>query len=154
MGWPGHDEEFPLIPTAWPPQDVVSVILTGIPPRFPIVQARSLHHPTISTLDRLVLVIDPRTTPSDVAAIYGKLRAELAQARSGSARRIHAYPLTVKHLALARLAATRESGQVSWRELLARWNTERPEWRYGEDQLTNFIRDARAAYQRVMGEPL
>lgn len=123
----------------WQEAQAVSFVLCDDIPLIPKARIQiqfSSHFPP-----RIILNLDPRLSPEEVARIYAHYRAEV---RSGRDR-----PMSEKHLTLAVFVAENEEPGSTWTSLMKKWNEEHPEWAYQNRHL--FARDARAALRRVTG---
>lgn len=126
--------------TGWRSADATVFILTGVVPTTSAVQAEVRYQPTMSVRSRIVLTVDPTSTPAEVAAAYRRFRGR----NFGRVRR-----LSAKHTALAHFAI--EHAHLSALEQMTRWNAGRRQGRYG--QLKEFTRDCQQALRRL-ADPL
>jgi hypothetical protein len=123
--------------TGWAAADATVFILTGLTPHMAPIRAEIHYQPAASVRSRIVLTIDPTSTPADVANAYRRLRA----GNFGRVRR-----LSKKHTTLAQHALAHPD--ASPQEQMARWNRRyRRKWPYR--QLNAFARDVRQALQRL-----
>jgi hypothetical protein len=107
-------------------------------------------------LSRVVLAVDPRLSPREVADRFRQVRQELVGPRHRD--------ITEKHLQLALfaiLSATKAEpterqgvpvGRERVQERMVRWNAEHPEWAYRDAR--NFSQDAGLATRRLLGQTL
>ncbi len=140
--------QLPCWEEAW----AVMFILTGEQP--PIPQARAFVQECwpFRALDRIVLILDPRLSPREVAEMYSPVRKEFTR---GYFQRDK--PISDKHLEIAVFAAKKRNSNnrdaVTWERLRDEWNDEHKEWAYeGDVRAVRFSRDARNAWERVTGE--
>jgi hypothetical protein len=123
--------------TGWAAADATVFILTGITPHMVPIRAEIHYQPAASVRSRIVLTIDPTSTPADVATAYRRLRA----GNFGRVRR-----LSKKHTTLAQHALAHPD--ASPQEQMARWNRRyRRKWPYR--QLNAFARDVQQALHRL-----
>jgi hypothetical protein len=131
------------------------LVCAEIPPLTPVTVE---YDEPIRAYERIVLTIDPTTGVRSVADAYRIARNNLARFDPATKQSIkkRGPGMSEKHIALARLAASRimaidEHAKVTWRELLETWNrtVPDPEWTYASEALGNFIRDAHHAFSRI-----
>lgn len=125
----------------WRAPEATVWIVSGVPAPH-IALSGSRHEPKgrYGVARRIKMTVDPVMSVTDVAALYLRLRGP-------SKHRT----MSDKHVRLAGLVAQR--GDRTWPELLAVWNGLAgglPDWSYDRRQLSNFARDARAAYRRLL----
>jgi len=131
----------------WEAADATGFLLTGITPRVSrlSVTARGVVDEALQTSanTRLVITVDPTVSPDEVAEAYaGKRRSWLRTERHR--------PLSRKHLRLAVFKGNRPTGETA-AECLAAWNKQALEPdRYKPTQVSNFIRDANKAMDRLL----
>lgn len=122
----------------WEPAQATSFVLTGLSPLVPAIRCATVGGvPSSSTL-RIVLAVDPVTSPRDLASYYKRARARETQDRSGS--------VTRKQLKLAAFVA--ERSEQSWPELMEAWNRNFPRSRYSDTK--GFQRDAVSARRALL----
>jgi hypothetical protein len=116
-------------------------IVTGVPAPYAALQGiRREPLGRYGVARRIVMTVDPVMSAADVASLYASLRG-----------RTRYRTMSEKHVRLAGLVAQR--GDRTWLELMAAWNGlagARAGWSYERSQLSNFARDARAAYRRLL----
>ena len=89
---------------------------------------------------RIVLSIDPATSPDEVAEHYRRFRKKLIPSRQRE--------ITEKHLLLAFFIRTTGREDETWGEAMVRWNQQFPQWTYQQE--TNFARDANLVIRRLL----
>lgn len=135
-------DEFPV----WEERSVIDLVLAGtVPPVFPVKVTTSVGRPL--PFDRFIMDIDPRISPRDVMNIYSFARREYWGDELKRDR-----PMSEKHLTLAGFARNKYRQNLSWETLRRSWNKNYPEWAYtGASAITTFPRDAKSAWERVLG---
>ena len=127
---------------AWQEAQATLFILTGTVPLIsPIQVTLKMSKGPLYSRQLIILDVDVRVSPQEVAKHYRLARREIKARRRGK--------LSEKHLRLATFDAERPEGE-SWRKKLAEWNrTERPEWRYGNDP-RRFAHECLHARRRIL----
>ena len=128
----------------WTPAQASIFVLCGVPPLIATVRitrssAKVRHHADLVWARRIILDIDPASTPQQVLDAFQHARRQQGLARLR--------PLTLKHLRLAAFASA-EHADKPWAERLRLWNRSFPKWRY--PQQSNFRRDALRAEARIL----
>lgn len=127
---------------AWTEAQAVVFVLTDVLPWIAPVRVTSpamkiRYEQACPWAQRITLDVDPSVSPSELARVYQSVRN-----KNGRRRR-----LSQKH---ARLAIFKtDHPNLSWSELLRRWNKEEKRWKY--NHLSNFRRDALRAQQHAIG---
>jgi hypothetical protein len=131
----------------WVPSEATTFVLTGLPPLLPRIRAQTVHRSVWPAATIIELEISPRTAPSEVAAVYRKVRSSVL----GNGRRSRKLAGSVR----AELAvhAFRLNDGRTWREAMEAWNAGCTESRRYQD-LRSFTRDCREAFLLVTGEYL
>jgi hypothetical protein len=129
----------------WTEKQAVEFLLTGAP--------QTLLRATLETrlsrlpaLRRVTLVVDPRMPGRELATFYEAGRRTFARGRDK--------PMSEKSLELAVFCTERMLESNKWSELREDWNAIYPAWVYKPDDDVvgrRFARDARDAYERVVG---
>lgn len=127
--------------------DGVAFILSGRMPTAPRARAGFSVAPRLPARSFVRMDVNPRVSPREVADLYATMRGRLLRLMDLGSR---SRAMTVQHAELAIFAAEQEA--KSWDELRHRWNAAHPEREFVD--VRRFIRDVRAAYRRVTGEPL
>ena len=123
-------------------------ILSGVVPPLEKVHIGPRTVGGLPALSRLIVRIDPRTTPRELAKIYESARRVLL-GRAGSDR-----PMSEKSLRLAIFAERYRDSNHTWHELRALWNDEQPpEYQVPvtDPQARQFAVECRRAWSRVTG---
>lgn len=159
LAYPGRDGWVARVPTAvggvldqlagvargvasqygWQEAQATDFLLTG---RTPLVYSLASEYRSrgpFSGLTRIALSIDPRVSPREVTAEYGRVRRRLLGARHRDQ--------SEKHLTLAAFCASRADGEKLSKQMAA-WNAKYPTWKY--TGVTNFGRDKLQALQRLL----
>ena len=128
----------------WSAAQATMFVLTGHRPRISSVEVDFRLDETNPASSRVTLVIDPVTTPDEVALRYKVVRDGILKQRTRA--------ISEKHLRLAIFAAERPEDE-SWEEKRKTWNklysgSEYKGFRY--EHRSNFIRDAHRARKRLM----
>jgi hypothetical protein len=118
----------------WQPAQAATFVLTGAIPMIPQIKGGT----STAARGRIILDVDPTTTPRQVAAAYRRYRKQILK---GARLRT----LTQKHFRLAVFAA-RRSGVLSAADMRT-WNRQNPASPYREEKL--FRRDGLTALKRV-----
>ena len=130
----------------WPQAHAVNLVIAGVtPPPSPGRVEMIEPWPWRRARRSISIEVNPATSPADVAAIYRQARNQLMGDES------RARQMTEKHAKLGLFAFRFRQGST-WHELQIIWNESHPEESY--DNLNQFIRDARNAFERITGEPL
>ena len=124
----------------WTEYQATTFVLTGIPPMLTKSRLSINHAWGHGWMSRIFMEIDPTLSPRTVMELYRQARAELGQS--------HHKPMGTKHLYLAEFYGGEKS--KTWPVLMHDWNRSRPDWAY--DEVRNFSRDCRHAWQRVTGQ--
>jgi hypothetical protein len=128
-------------------QDGVAFVLSARMPPPARTRAGYSLAPRLPARSFVRLEVNPRVSPREVADFYATMRARLLQSMGlGNRSRL----MTEQHAELAVFAA--ERGAETWDQLRLQWNASHPD--RGFSDVRRFIRDVRAAYRRVTGEPL
>lgn len=131
-------KRFPL----WDEAQAVMFVLTDTAPRLSKARIRTAL-PSEGP-PRIMLEVDARTSPDEVARFYAPARKEVLSDAGAPAKD---KPMTEKHLHLAVYLA--EHFETPWSRLMEAWNAEYPAWAYSD--MRTFARDAKAAWCRVTG---
>jgi hypothetical protein len=126
----------------WLQVEATRVILTG--ESRPVARCTvdfSVRSGSFGAPTRIVLTLDPDMDPREVAGFYREARRFIA----GTRDRVR--PLSERSLRLAAWLASRPLDE-SWDHCQREWNRTHPRWRY-PGRRSNFVRDARTAYQRL-----
>jgi hypothetical protein len=99
----------------WDPADAAAYVLAGTPPRVSAIEGRVQLKFPLPARSRIILTIDPTSTPAEVAAAYSRLRAQ----QFGRVRRLRA-----KHAELA--VFTIRHAALPLAEQLIKWNRSVP----------------------------
>ncbi len=123
----------------WSLMDARNFLNLGIIPAAPpLIDCEIRESPVAPALDRLVLTLDPNVPTKRVAELVNEARKNYWT--------FHKRSLSTKHIVLAGFTARPFD---TWRERMAAWNSEHPEWAYQEERI--FARDALQARSRVLG---
>jgi hypothetical protein len=131
-------------------QRSVVLILTG-EARLPRGIAEVPINDDFKSLSRIRLDIDPRMKPKEVQDYYSEVRKSFLSMLYNSDRdRV----MSEKHLQLATFIAREYSPEQAWIEIVGKWNSEYPEWKYPKTDTgkSNFARDVKASWERVTGQ--
>jgi hypothetical protein len=121
----------------WPPAGATLFVLTGRAPQHQAIRTTVRHRTPLQVRSRVVLEIDPMSTPADVADEYRRVR----RLHFGTRLR----RLSDKHAQLAMFHLAHQDLGPS--EALATWNRTWPPFRYRS--LSAFRRDGRDALVRL-----
>lgn len=143
LGWLARLSEDLAGEYAWTEYRATTFVLTGIKP--PVVNAivRYTDRSTLSSANRIELVLDPALTDKEVAALYRQVRRRMLKKDSRGKARFR--QLSKKHLRLAIFDAEHEEKYLKKMHV---WNKQFPKWKY--EHLSNFIRDCKKARQRLI----
>ena len=130
---------FLAIKYGWAEGQATTFMLTGLIPLLNTI-SHDFKHRYPSGASRIVLSIDPATSPAEVAEYYRMFRRKVITSRQRE--------ITEKHLLLAFFVRTTGEEDETWSEGMARWNQEYPQWAY--QQVTNFARDANLVIRRLL----
>lgn len=135
----------------WDEAAAATFILTGLHPAPRGANARKVEPwPWPVPRRRIALDVPLSTTPDEVANLYQRLRDEMLTGDQRKGRR----SLIERTADLAVFAAEHSSGHT-WEEARAIWNRRHKETpSHLASNSAQFIRDSRAAYERVTGERL
>ena len=122
--------------TGWAPAHATVFVLTGMVDPASAIQATARYEPRMSVRSRIVLTVDPSSTPAEVADAYRRFR----RSNFGRVRR-----LSTKHTALAKFVI--EHSDLSARDQLVAWNASRRQGKYRE--VSAFTRAAEHAVRRL-----
>lgn len=122
----------------WTEAQATVFVLTGLSPLIPAI-THQLRMRKETSDSRVLIDIDPMSSPEDVAKSYLQNRHELVGLRPRD--------LSEKHLILALFATTRPQ-EEKWVEKMAQWNKSFPQWKYNRE--TTFGSDALLAQKRVL----
>lgn len=130
----------------WHEAAAVGFILAGASPgiRRMTISGTRLRWP-YPKLARVVLTVDPRLKPEEVAKSYAQLRDSLYK----PGHRVR--PMKPERAHLAAFAVERNDGRT-WEAIMAEWNAQGDGRRYKELRL--FARDVRLAYRLLTGQEL
>lgn len=148
--YPGFDEE-----------DVAKFILTGEPAPMRAIKAEALVNTWPLGGSRITLIIDPRCSVKEVAAIYHEQKEFLFAKKNYMGPRKDK-PVEEKAIALAEFAMEHpyDKHTMKWGDLIAAWDKEwkdkEPDWEYGGKRYaqTTFPTDIRRAVRSVIGVEL
>jgi hypothetical protein len=131
----------------WQDAQATVFVLTGVTPKLDALLAEVHFSDPLSARSRIILTIDPKVTPREVADFYRTVRkAEFSRMKR----------LSEKHASLAAFEAP-QPAERPWKERLRDWNQKcarekRPQkWRYAERVIGRFKRDCRMAVERIVG---
>lgn len=127
--------------------DGVTFVLSGHVPPAPRARAGWTSYPRLPARSIVRLNVNPRVSPREVADLYAIVRVQLLKHLGLGSR---SRPMTEHHAELAVFAVEHEAD--SWEDLRLQWNAAHPDREFLD--VRRFIRDVRAAYRRVTGEPL
>ena len=138
--------EFPTVPYPWTVAQATVFVLTGLAPEVSTVKYRVRESPYLSGATRILLDIDPSTTPNEVAQEYRSVRDKILSKRPRA--------MTEKHLRLAAFAAERPESET-WDEKMRAWNQAYPEpqytrYNYGPEDRRNFHKHVLDAWARLL----
>ena len=141
----------------WREDQAVRFIVTGFMQATPKLTGRMQLGGVYRATARIVMDIDPRTSPDEVCRLYDRWRQTLALP---GLLRGYSYPdrdraMDDKHLALAVFVAENWRPDVEWSELHRMWNEQHPAWLFSDDVKDpdrNFANHARQAWSLVTGE--
>jgi hypothetical protein len=137
----------------WPEEHAVRFIIIGYAPSSAKLSGGVRLGGPYRALDRVLMDIDPRTSPAEVARLYGRWRKTLALLRGGPAYPGRDRPMKDRTLALAVFVEERWQPGMPWSDLLAVWNEEHPDWRFPDESQdpggNNFANHARQAWSRL-----
>ena len=140
----------------WSEEQAVCFILTGFAEDVPKLRGAVHAGGLYGAHARVVLDIDPRTSPAEVASHYAKWRETLTVVGGDHAHPNRDRQMKEATLALAVFVEEHWQPQGSWRDLLASWNESYPAWRFPDGALNpganNFANHARQAWSRLSGE--
>lgn len=122
----------------WQEAQAVAFVLTGAVPLLPRGWVRLSWR---TSGPRITLEVDPRLSRTEVARLYGRWRGRVFRGADK--------PIERKAARLAVFAEEYRDSGLSWRELMALWNQQYPEWKY--HTAVHFARDCQMAWQRVTG---
>jgi len=127
---------------SWGEAEATMFIVTGLTPLLPLAQStpRWRRYAPITVTMELSLHLSPKK----VAAIYGKVKKKVLSFYYPGHKRDR--PMSKKHLELA-IFYHQHPGKKG-AEMMPLWNKEHEEHKY--DILTNFLRDARHAHDRLI----
>lgn len=133
--------------------DLVELILTGVPPRLHrmlSIREEKARENMPATISRIQLIVDPLVSSKELEEFYAEERRKIWNVEKSSSKRNK--PMSPTHLTMAVFLEI-NGEKMSGDELREKWNREYPDWKY-EDQnkARNFVRDARAAWERVTGD--
>ncbi len=104
---------------------------------------------------RVVMDIDPRTSPAEVARLYEKWRASLALMGGEGAYPDRDRSMKERTLALAVFIEEHWHPERGWCDLRAEWNEDHPAWCFPDGAqdpgANNFANHARQAWSRLSG---
>ncbi len=139
----------------WSEEQAVRFILTGFAENVPKLRGAVRAGGLYGTHARIVMDIDPRTSPTEVASLYAKWRAALALMLGVRAYPDRDRPMKERTLALAVFVEENWQPGGSWRDLLASWNESHPAGRFPDGMqdpgANNFANHARQAWSRLSG---
>jgi len=130
----------------WSEAQAVAFILSGWLPPLPKASV-AMSSGVYRAARRLVLRVNPRLAPREVAALYSKAREGYA---GGTDR-----AMDDKHLKLAVFTEKNLDSGAPWLALREQWNGAYPQWRYatdGDPHARRFSLEARTARARLTGE--
>jgi hypothetical protein len=127
--------------------DAVTFILSGYIPPSPRARASYTLHLRLPARSVVRLEVNPRVSPREVAEVYASMRGRLLEQMGLGTR---SRSMTEEHAELAIFVS--EHDAESWDELRVEWNASHPDRPFTD--VRRFIRDVRAAYRRVTGDPL
>lgn len=126
----------------WQDAQATVFVLTGVTPRLSAIVGEIRSKGPISARSRIVLTVDPKVTPAELARYYQSMRQHFG----ARMRR-----LSEKHARLAVFAAQQDEGESPdvqrqrWNEQCKAWK--RPSWRYKDT--SQFKRDYQKALERL-----
>lgn len=139
----------------WREEHAVRFIITGYAPIAPKLSGGVHVGGLYGAHARVVMDIDPRTSPTEVARLYDCWRKTLALIHGGRAYPGRDRQMEEKTLALAVFTEEHWQPGGKWCDLRASWNEGHPTWRFpGEEQdpgANNFANHARQAWSRLSG---
>jgi hypothetical protein len=123
----------------WEPAIAAIFVLAPILPVVKTLTVQVDARQDIPALTRVIMTIDPASTPTEVADAYRQARRQV----------VAKFPreMDERHLWLAVFASGRSPGE-SYGDQMAVWNDRYPQWAYGDVQ--KFGRDHRRALQRLL----
>ena len=129
----------------WLEEEAVAFVVAGVVPPLSKLRART-RRGRYRAASRITLDVDPRTTSAEVAAFYERLRRRYLRGRDRL--------MESRGLALALFVEQQWSPEVSWPELLERWNEAHP---LGDPlhctvPVNQFATESRTSWERVSGE--
>jgi hypothetical protein len=127
--------------------DAVAFVLSGRPAPAPRARAGYTLYPRLPARSVVRLEVNPRVSPREVAELYASMRGRLLRQMGLGTR---SRSMTEEHAALAVFVSERQTS--TWDDLRLEWNDSHPDRPFSD--VRRFIRDVRAAYRRVTGEPL
>lgn len=139
----------------WREERAVRFILTGFAEQDAKLQGRVHAGGLYGARARIVMEVDPRTSPAEVARLYTRWREALARVRGERCYPDRDRQMNEKTLALATFVEERWQPAASWRDLRASWNEDHLDWRFPEEAedpaAKNFANHARQAWSRLSG---
>jgi hypothetical protein len=142
-------------------EEVAKFILTGEPAPMRAVKAETQLDSWPLGASRITLIIDPRCSVKEVAAIYQEQKDILFAEKHYTGPKKDK-PVEKKAIALAEFAVAHpyDKHTMKWDELIdawdKKWGEEHPDWKYGEKKFaqTSFPTDVRRAVRGVIGVEL
>jgi hypothetical protein len=122
----------------WQPFQASTFVLTGVPPLIAGIRSEAIGGIPLSSTTRIVLDVDPASTPRDVMQHYSRVRGRLTAAGS--------QPVSEKDLKLAGFVAERSN--LDRHQLIESWNDRFPDWVYHDPDA--FHHDAVLARRRIV----
>ncbi len=141
----------------WAESEAATFVLTGRPPRETALNpiAMAIMHERYPVLSHLIMRVSLRMSPKDVAQAYASFQSDLAKEWPRYApQKKRQRGMSMKHLELGLFYHNHAHEKGPGR--LKAWNKEHrvrhPTWCYDSDSLSNFDRDAKYAYNRIIGK--
>jgi hypothetical protein len=113
------------------------------------IREEKAHENMPATTSRIQLIVDPLVSSNELEEFYAEERRKIWNVEKSSSKRNK--PMSPTHLTLAVFLEI-NGEKMSDDELREKWNREYPDWKYENQKARNFIRDVRAAWERVTGD--
>ena len=139
----------------WREEHAVRFIITGYAPNAAKLSGSVNVGRLYGAHARVVMDIDPRTSPAEVARLYNRWRKALTLMRGAGAYPDRDRKMEEHTLALAVFVEEHWRPTGSWCKLRASWNGSHPTWSFPDGQqdpaANNFANHARQAWSRLSG---
>lgn len=139
----------------WREDQAVRFIVSGFAETTPKLRGRIEGGGAYRATARVVMDIDPRTSPDEVLQQYDRWRRTLGSLQGGQAYAGHDRSAKERTLGLAVYIEENWRCDMEWKELEKLWNEQHPSWRFPDDvrdPTDNFANHARQAWTLMTGE--